>query len=126
MVSEKKYFTPKTAKKTLPLVKKIVEDILAEGQSVKRILEYKSVTLNDDIVKTSLNKIQNYINELLELGCYFKDWDFEVGLVDFPAMINGEEVFLCWKSDEVTLLYYHSISEGFKGRKLIPEEYYID
>ena len=59
--------------------------------------------------------------ELEELGCYFKDWDFKVGLVDFPAKIEGEEVFLCWKSDEETLGWYHPIEGGFQERKPIPE-----
>jgi hypothetical protein len=31
----------------------------------------------------------------------------------------------CWKSDEESILYYHGVNEGFKGRKLIPE-YYFD
>ncbi len=46
-----------------------------------------------------------------------------MGLVDFPAVIGGEEVFLCWKSDEDKLLYYHEADSGFAGRKLIPENY---
>jgi hypothetical protein len=123
---DKKYFTPGSAKRTLPLVKKIVSDILAEAVIIKSYKNeaFKSGDTNHAI-KTSLEKIQIYIDELTEIGCYFKDWNFEIGLVDFPAIINNEEVLLCWKSDEETLLYYHSVEGGFDARKLIPEEFYL-
>jgi hypothetical protein len=42
-----------------------------------------------------------------------------MGLVDFPAMIDGEEVLLCWRSDEPEVLYYHGLEDGFAGRKKI-------
>ncbi|MDP2302011.1 MAG: DUF2203 domain-containing protein [Ignavibacteria bacterium] len=126
MVSNKIYFTPASAKKTLPLVKKIVSDILKEGEIIKSYQsEILSADSNDMAIQNSLHKIQNYTDELAEIGCYFKDWNFEVGLVDFPAIINDKEVLLCWKSDEETLLYYHPIEGGFASRKLIPEEYYL-
>ena len=61
------------------------------------------------------------LDEFEQLGCFYKDWNFEFGLVDFPAIIDGEEVFLCWKSDEETLGWYHPVEEGFSARKAIPE-----
>lgn len=64
------------------------------------------------------------MDEFKEIGCFYKDWNFAVGLVDFPAIIDGEEVYLCWKSDEEKILYYHGISDGFRGRKLIHEYYF--
>ncbi len=117
-----KIFTPKEATQTLPLVRKIVEDILNTGQKIKRML-------NEDISPESpeLNELrislQNYIEELEEIGCYFKDFNFEYGLVDFPSEFNGVRVLLCWRSDEPMLKYYHDYVSGFMGRKLIPEEY---
>jgi hypothetical protein len=65
------------------------------------------------------------MEELEEIGCFYKDWNFSIGLVDFPAIINGEEVYLCWKTDEEKIIYYHRIHEGFSGRKLIPD-YVLD
>jgi len=61
------------------------------------------------------------MRELEDIGCYYKDWNFSEGLVDFPAIIDGEEVYLCWKSNEDSIMYYHGINDGFRGRKLIPE-----
>lgn len=74
-------------------------------------------------VKTLTAQIHSFMRELEEIGCTYKDWNFEIGLVDFPSLIDGNEVLLCWKSDEEDIRYYHSLLDGFAGRKPIPEEY---
>ena len=56
-----------------------------------------------------------------DIGFSYRDWNFFMELVDFPSLIDGREVCLCWRSDEETLRYYHEMDEGFPGRKLIPE-----
>ena len=61
--------------------------------------------------------------ELEEIGCFYKDWNFTIGLVDFPAIIDGKEVLLCWRSDEDDILYYHGFEDGYAGRKEIPDKY---
>ncbi len=125
-MTETKYFTPNEANKTLPLVRKIVEDILNEGRELKLLAEdLDGKVEGNPEVQYHLQNIQKYIDELSEIGCFYKDWNFNLGLVDFPAIINGKEIFLCWKSDEETIRYYHDIDVGFINRKLIPEEYYI-
>lgn len=45
--------------------------------------------------------------------------DIDLGLVDFPAIIQGEEVLLCWRQGEEQISYYHSREDGFAGRKRI-------
>ncbi|NEW08158.1 DUF2203 domain-containing protein [Paenibacillus sp. SYP-B3998] len=47
--------------------------------------------------------------------------DIDTGLVDFPCIIDGQEVLLCWKQGEDAIRYYHSRHEGFAGRKPISE-----
>ena len=63
-----------------------------------------------EIMKSALNRI-------LESGCVIKDLD--VGLLDFPAVIDNQEVYLCWKLGEDRIRYYHRQDEGFSGRKPI-------
>ncbi|HXW63365.1 MAG TPA: DUF2203 domain-containing protein [Candidatus Acidoferrales bacterium] len=67
------------------------------------------------------NRIEETIREALErihsTGCIVKD--LEVGLLDFPARIGGEEVYLCWKLGEDRIRFYHRQDEGFAGRKPI-------
>jgi uncharacterized protein DUF2203 len=43
--------------------------------------------------------------------------DLERGLIDFPSMIDGEEVYLCWLLDEPEVVYWHAPESGFGGRR---------
>jgi hypothetical protein len=61
-----------------------------------------------EVMKSNLEKI-------LSTGCMIKDLD--IGLLDFPAVINNEEVYLCWKLGEDRIRYYHKQNEGYAGRK---------
>ena len=119
------YFTPDEAKKTLPLVKKIVEDILVEGKHLRELAEVIDGEIQDNpVVKARVAKLQTYLEELAEIGCYYRDWNFEFGLVDFPSVIDGEDVLLCWRSDEKDIAFYHTEEGGYSGRKPIPDEYF--
>lgn len=119
-----KYFTPAEANRTLPLVKKIVRDILNDVYKLKTLSESLggNVENNSEFKQLTIN-INGYMGELEEIGCSYKDWNFDIGLVDFPSVVNGEEVLLCWRSDENEIRFYHGINDGFAGRKLIPSEY---
>lgn len=124
--NEIKYFTPDEANKTLPLVKKIVKDILNFSFELRTISDSVGGLIEDNReAQYLISEIRGFIKELEDIGCFYKDWNFSVGLVDYPAIIDDEEVFLCWKSDEESIIYYHNMNEGFRGRKLIPE-YYFD
>jgi hypothetical protein len=125
MITETKYFTPIEARKTLPLVRKIVNDILNTTKEIRLIADDLNGKIEDNqSVRKMVEQVNNYMGELEEIGCYYKDWDFAIGLVDFPAIIENKEVLLCWKSDEEEIIYYHEIEAGFAGRKLIPEKYF--
>ena len=43
--------------------------------------------------------------------------DLERGLVDFPAIIAGREVFLCWEQDEADIEFWHDLDTGYAGRE---------
>ena len=58
------------------------------------------------------------VGELEGLGLLVKDLDR--GLVDFPALREGEEVLLCWQVGEAEVAYWHGLEEGFAGRKPLP------
>lgn len=64
----------------------------------------------EEAVRDALERIQG-------TGCVVKDLD--VGLLDFPARINDEEVYLCWRLGEGRIRFYHRQDEGFAGRKPI-------
>jgi len=118
-----KKFTPKEATQTLPLVKQIVADILQTGQELQEIVRRLGAEAESEPEFRRKNaELQALMGELEELGCYFKDWNFTIGLVDFPSEIDGREVLLCWRSDEPELQFYHGYHDGYTGRKLIPAE----
>ena len=118
-----KVFTLKQAMNTLPLVKKIVADILRTGQAIREL----SVEIEKPEEDPEINRLMDQLDELFDeieaLGCFYKDWNFTVGLVDFPSKINGKDMLLCWKSDEETIGHYHDAESGFAGRRMIPKEF---
>ena len=59
-------------------------------------------------VKSALERIES-------TGCVVKALD--VGLLDFPAILENEEVYLCWRLGEDRIRFYHRQDEGFAGRK---------
>ena len=65
-------------------------------------------------------KIAEAIRQIHETGCVVKDLD--EGLVDFPSMREGREVYLCWKLGEEHIGYWHGIDEGFAGRKPLEDD----
>lgn len=119
-----KHFTPQEANNTLPLVKRIVTDILDTGQRIRSLSAYlKEDVENHSGLEELMKQLELYFIELEEIGCYYKDWSFGIGLVDFPSLIEDEEVLLCWRSDEKDLRYYHGRYDGYSGRKPIPPKY---
>ena len=127
MITETKYFTPSEAQRTLPLVRKIVKDILDTTREMRLIAEDVDGKIESgstwNQVQKMAGEVNGFIKELEEIGCIYKDWNFTIGLVDFPSVIDGREVYLCWRSDEDDIKFYHGIEEGYSGRKSIPEEY---
>ena len=120
-----KYFTPQEANRRLPYVKKIVAEIIGKGQRIRALLTLSAGREIPAECETLQEEMESLMQELEQLGCFYKDWNFEIGLVDFPALIEGEEVLLCWKSDEPEIIWYHRLGDGFIGRRPIPERLLI-
>ncbi len=120
----RRLFTPVHANRTLPLVRRIVEDILRAGRELRTVLESNEVSDVDTdggVRATELREeIRKLIAELEGIGCFYKDWGFDKGLVDFPSKIEGRRVLLCWRSDESSVAFYHGYEDGYAGRRPIP------
>lgn len=65
--------------------------------------------------------LRTILEHFQESGCLVKDLD--KGLVDFPTLFRGEEVYLCWKLDEPSIQFWHGTHEGFAGRKAIDQDF---
>ena len=118
-----KFFTPKEANQLLPNVKKIVDEILVKANEARAIM-----TTPDPLNKRQGqlieldSRIKTLMGQLEDLGCYYKDWNFAIGLVDFPAIIHGQEALLCWRSDESEVAWFHGYEDGFAGRRPVTQE----
>ncbi len=111
----KRLFSREEAERALPLVRRIVADILKTAQLIREAGD------NDARIGRYEAELQEYLAELEAIGCQYKDWSYSVGLVDFPAVIDGERVFLCWRSDEPGIGWYHGIEAGYAGRRVLPQ-----
>jgi len=127
-----KTFTPEQANAALPLVRAIVSDLVQLSREVTDrrgridfLLSNRDHDENDPYwqelaaVQASLEEdarqLRGYVEELRELGIEPKS--AVDGIVDFPAVIDGRRVYLCWKLGEPEVLYWHELDAGFRGRQ---------
>ena len=109
--------------------KKQVVDLDSEFQEIQvRIQMMGGSDLNPaGIAEKKLLRNQNVarlkalVDNIQQSGCLVKDLD--MGLIDFPALLNNQEVYLCWKLGEPRIDFWHGVSEGFAGRKRINDEF---
>lgn len=134
-MKKKKYFTLEEANNLLPLIEQEVTYLqnvkLKFDQKYGQLQRLKKGTSEpitkengEDpyfVLEAELDFIQieaqNHISNIHDKGALLKDID--LGLIDFPAMKDGEEVELCWQLGEKSITYYHGITEGYMGRKPI-------
>lgn len=67
----------------------------------------------------ALQEIKDALAEIEAIGVQVKDLD--IGLLDFPCVVEDEIVLLCWKYGEEKIGFWHGLEEGFRGRKPIDE-----
>lgn len=116
-------FTPAEATRTLPLVRRIVQDILGIGRELRQLWERDELSEREEERAAEIaEQLEEHFRELDQIGCSFRSPDFSMGLVDFPSIIDGVTVLLCWRDDEPTLGFYHEPHTGYAGRKPIPAE----
>ena len=127
----KRLFTVEQANAVLPLARAIVSDLaqlsrdvierrerlgcLAAGRPVAaRDLYSEEVAQIEQELEKDTDRLKEYIDELRALGVEPKNGP--EGLIDFPALIDGRLVFLCWKLGETEVLHWHDLDAGFAGR----------
>jgi len=71
--------------------------------------------------ETAAAELREAMESVQEIGCVVKDLD--IGLIDFPTLFRGVEVYLCWKLDEPGIAFWHGVEEGFRGRKAIDQDF---
>ena len=87
---------------------------LAGGMQVNIV----AVAKRKDDRENAIQRIKDAVAEIHATGVQVKD--LETGLLDFPHLVNGETVLLCWKlGEDLRVQHWHGMEEGFAGRKPI-------
>lgn len=132
IMSGARFFSVEGAERTLPLVRRIVADIVEGYRALQsRVREYNAMASRDDgaadpaltlrrQIERQAEHIDDYVAELEQLGCHFKG--FDPGLVDFRARYRGRTIDLCWKLGEQHIEWWHEIDGGFAGRRPLTRE----
>ena len=86
-----------------------------DARSGDRRIEASALMNRQTEVDFLMKIIEDSLEAIEDLGAQPKDLD--TGLVDFPSIVDGQQVLLCWKLGEDSIRYYHGYEEGFSGRK---------
>jgi hypothetical protein len=97
----------------------LIRIMMSGGILVDRL----SVELMRSSRQTHGDRMKSALEEIREMGCLIKD--LEEGLVDFPTLLRGEEVYLCWRLGETDISFWHGVHEGFAGRRAI-DQFFVD
>ena len=128
-----RYFSPREVEALIPELSEIMADVKAaqaEAAAAREVLhgEQERIAMTgggvidravwgpaSEAVERAGRRLQARLDDIARLGGVMKD--FELGLVDFPHLRDGEVVNLCWKHGETQIAYWHGLDEGFARRK---------
>lgn len=120
----KKHFTLEEARALLPQIRKwlqrasgIRQDLEKHDQKIEALVA-PGIDLGGPVINSWIKTLADFKQVLLEFqrrDIQIKDLDR--GLIDFPAIIGGREVFLCWEQDEEDIEFWHELDSGYAGRE---------
>jgi len=107
--------------------KKLMEEVEAEMQALSHRIFLNGGT-HVDVIPIARRKAErakaeqrakDALAEIDSIGVQVKDLD--IGLLDFPCLVDGKIILLCWKLGEKSITHWHDTTEGFAGRKPVDE-----
>ncbi|MBI5496046.1 MAG: DUF2203 domain-containing protein [Deltaproteobacteria bacterium] len=126
-----RHFTLDEAHALLPVVVETCERIRGLAREEKlarervRILARRHLEGGADpgaereVLRGVAERLATEVEDLLEMGVHLKG--LNPFLVDFPALLDGRTVLLCWREGEAAITHFHSTETGFSGRQPIEE-----
>ena len=120
----KKHYTLEEARRLLPQIRQWLArcaELHAEVQRIEKRLSGLMAPGRD----LGGDLVNSWVRKLVELEQVFLEFhrreiqvkDLQRGLIDFPAILNGKEVFLCWEQDEEDIEFWHDLDAGYAGRE---------
>lgn len=134
-MAEVRLFTVAEAESALPLVRRILADLVAEyplwrasvagyeilaGAARSDWGETPELLAARELVTRRAERISGWMTELETIGCVFKG--FEPPLVDFYSLRDDRLIFLCWQPDDIHITHWHEVDAGFTGRQPLVAE----
>ena len=122
--SFERHFTPEEANALLPRLKPLLrqlrdaKDELTDSEAHELLSEAATGNGGGEPgrqVGIAFLEVRRLLETLEQAGIVLKDIDR--GLVDFPALIGGREVFLCWELGEDEVAFWHDLEAGYRGRQ---------
>ena len=134
-----KTFTLDEAQSLLPVAESLLNRALESKQAAQELeeelsalmrrifamggmkVDAASVQRRRTTLEALVQRAKDSIEELDAIGVQVKD--FETGLLDFPCILEGETVLLCWKRGEPRIAFWHRMDDGFRGRQPIDDRF---
>ena len=119
-----KHYTVAEARQLLPEIRKRLKELVElwqERQELDEILHAQNRAGND-LGGPRVNRWVAAVAAIQLAVRWFQIGDLQIkdldrGLIDFPAIIGGREVFLCWEHDDEDIEFWHDLDSGYAGRE---------
>jgi hypothetical protein len=133
----KRYFQVEEAEALIPRLEEIVAPMMDAHSQIEQFreaiqTEQQRIMFSGGFApdvdlwqerKASLDRlvevVQDGAKEILSIGAVPKD--LGIGLVDFPSLLHGRAVNLCWRYGEKAIRFWHGLDEGYTARKSLPQ-----
>ena len=122
-----KYFSVEEANEALKVIRPLMDEIQAIRQEIlarrPEVWPVVERSAGNGGSQTASQLVQEFerldalVHQVQDTGALFKD--INLGLLDFPALKDGHEVYLCWKYGEHDIAFWHEIEAGYAGRQSI-------
>jgi hypothetical protein len=122
-----RYFTLPEANETLNTIRPLVDEIQEIRQAILKnqpeawpAIEKSAGNGGNRALSNMVKDFERLdilVHQIQDMGILFKD--INLGLLDFPALRDGWEVYLCWQYGEGDIAFWHEVEAGFAGRQPI-------
>jgi len=111
----------------IPHVRELLTQLRDERDALIRLRDRSQEPDADEDERRRIHlRMQGIVDQMQAAVVRIDDWsitlrDIQSGLIDFPALVNGRQVCLCWQLGEDEVEWWHELADGFAGRKHLTE-----